>query len=325
MIRRSKSWMTWSLVHPGRHFEGPLRRMWRPHVEVQVALRRRLPRAQRLLVPGQRHARAVGELRDPPVHELAVVIDEVEPSVRHLMPAQVAEHREQEAGEQQRRPPREAAPGPDDSRQVEHGREHHDQIGFPDDRGRGEQQPGHGGRRLADRAVFPYQHDQRRHEQERRADIGEDVLLDVELERVEQDRDGRQRGQPAPGAEVDQNRVDQHGRGQPEQMLHHGDHREVAGQHRRDEQQRVAAGAQPVRRPVAVNKVPGVHEVPLAVREDQRRLVGQLHHGAQRGGASRHDREQPVPAQAAPGSAGRTGVRSVGTRRAPTWRSACST
>jgi hypothetical protein len=52
--------------------------------------------------------------RDPPVQELAVVVDEVESSVRHLMPAEVTEHREQKAGEEQRRPRPEAAPGPDE-------------------------------------------------------------------------------------------------------------------------------------------------------------------------------------------------------------------
>ena len=79
---------------------------------------------------------------------------------------------------------------------------------------------------------FHTRDDQRGGNQERRADVGEDVLLDIELERVEQHWDGRHRGEPAPAAEVDENRVDQHGRGQPEQVLRERNHDEVVDQHR---------------------------------------------------------------------------------------------
>ena len=151
---------------------------------------------------------------------------------------------------------------------------------MPDVRGDGQQQPRDHGRHLADLAALPHQHDQRGGHQERRADIGEDVLLDIELERIEQHRDGRQRGEPAPAAEVDEDRVDQHGGGEPEQVLREWDHDEVVDQHRRDEQQRVGAGAQPVRSPVPGNVLLGVLQVPLAVREDQGRPVRQQHHGA---------------------------------------------
>ena len=304
MIRQSKSLMIWPLLSPSVGFEGHLRRLFRPHVEVRITLSRRLLRAQVLLIRGQRQARALGELRDPPVQELAVVGDEVERPEPRAEPADVGQHRDQAAGQQQRRPARETPPRPDHHHQVEQCGDQHQQVGFPDQRGGGDQQAGHGGRCLADRLTLPHQHDQRDHDQERRADVGEDVLLEVELEGVEQHGDGRQRGQPAPGAEVEAGRVDQHRRGQPEQVLHRHDRRQVVGQHGRDEQYRVAAGAQPVRNPLPDDEVVRVLKVPLAVREDQRLLVGQLDHGAQCGGAHGDDGEQPVLAQCPPAAAG---------------------
>ena len=184
----------------------------------------------------------------------------------------------------------------------------------------GEQQPGHDGRRPADRVTFPHQDDQRRDEQERRADVGEDVLLDVELKGVEQ-HGTIASGQPAPGAEMDENRVDQYGRAQPEQVLYGSDHGEVVDQHRRDEQQRVAAGAQPVRRPVSVDKVPGV--LRGTARCPGRSTPAGRPAARQRGARSAHPAttaKSQCRRSTPPAASGELGVRYVGMGRAPTWR-----
>ena len=130
-------------------------------------------------------------------------------------------------------------------------------------------------------------------------DVGQDILLEDELQRVEQHRDAGHGREPRSDAEADQHRVHQHGRGQPRQVLRQRDDPQVVQQHDRDDQDGVPALPQGVRAPLPHGEVMRVLQVPNAVREDQRRVVGHEHHGPERGPEDQQRREQPVPLQPA--------------------------
>ena len=63
-------------------------------------------------------------------------------------------------------------------------------------------------------------------------DVGQHVLLEDQLQRVEEHRHGGRRREPRPGAEPDQHRVHQPGRGQPGQVLRQRDEPQVVQQQR---------------------------------------------------------------------------------------------
>ena len=274
--------------------------------------------AQRLLVGGQVQPLAGGEVRDPAVQERAAERGEVPLAVRGVEPAEIADHRDQEAPGQRRQPGEQAAPRADGDQHVQGGRDDHDQHFVPERHGQPEEQPAGGRRKPAVLSVswvllaFPWplraflrpfpspdQDDEGGHDQEDGPDVGQDVLLEDELQRVEQHRDGGHGREPRPDAEADQHRVHQHGRGQPRQVLRQRDDPQVVQQHDRDDQDGVPALPQGVRAPLPRGEVMRVLQVPNAVREDQRRVVGHEHHGPERGPEDQQRREQPVPLQPA--------------------------
>ena len=292
--------------HARRRAERPLRRLRGPGVEVRGALGRGLGGAERLLVAGQVQPGAGGEVGHPAVQERTVEAGESGCAVRGVEPAQIGRHRDQEAAGQHGQPLDQAPPRPDGHGQVDDGRDDHDQLFVPERHGHSEQQPAR--RRWPPartrvpvrRCLRPDQDDQCRHQQEHGPGIGQYVLLENQLQRIEQDRDGGHRGQPGPDAEADQYRIDEHGRGQPDQMLDQRDDPQVMQQHDRDDQQGIAALPQPVDRPAPVGEVLCVLQVADAVREDQCRVVRREHHGPQRRREQQQRRDQPVPPQPAP-------------------------
>ena len=283
--------------HPGRRGEGPLRRLRVPGVEVRVALRDRLRGAQRPFIGWQVESLAGGEVRDPPVEERAVERGEVPLTVRGGEPAQVADDRDQEAAGRGGQPGEQPSGRPHRDQQVQRGRDDHDQVLVTERHRRPEQQSGRGRLPRARPVPPPGQDDQRRHDQQGGPDIGQHVLLEHQLQRVEQDRQGGHRRQPGPGAGADQHRVHQTGRHQPGQVLRQREEPQRVQQDHRDDRDRVAALPQRVRAPVPAGEVVRVLQVPHAVGKDQRRMVGHQHHAPQGGREHHEPREDPVPAQ----------------------------
>ena len=283
--------------HPGRGVESPLRRLRVPGVEVRVAQRGRLGGAERLFVGGQAQPLAGGEVRDPAVEERAAERGEVPLPVRGVEPAEIAGHRNGEAAGERRQPFQPAPPWPGRHKHVEHGRDDHDQVLVPERHRQPEQQPGDGRRDPA--ALFflpPDQDGQGGHDHQDGPGVGQHVLLEHQLQRVEQHRDGGGGREPPPHAEADEHRVDQHGRGQPGQVLRKRDDPQRVQQRHRDDQDGVPALPQGVGTPLPGGEVVRVLQVPHAVREDQRRMVSQEHHGPQRRRKHEQGREHPMPA-----------------------------
>jgi hypothetical protein len=280
--------------HARWRVERPLRGLRIPGVKVRVALRGRLGRAQRLLVGRQVQPLAGGEIGDSAVEERAAEASEAQLAVRGLEPAEVAGHRDEETAGERGQPYDEAPPRPHGDQHVHHGRDDHDQLFVPERYGQPEKQPA-GGRMPRSPSTVPDQDGQGGHDLQDGPGVGEDVLLEDELQRVEEHSDGGQRREPRPGAEPDEHRVDQCGRGQPHQVLRQRDDPHGVQQRHRDDQDGVAALPQRVHAPVPVGEVLRVLQVPDAVREDQRRVVGREHHGPQRGREHEQRPEHPVP------------------------------
>jgi hypothetical protein len=148
----------------------------------------------------------------------------------------------------------------------------------------------------AQAAPPPDQEGQRGDEQEDGPGVGQYVLLEDQLQRVEEHRDGGYRRQPSPGPEPDQHRIHERGRGQSHQVLGQRDDPQVVQQQHRDDQDGVAALPQRVHAPAPVGEIMRVLQVPDAVREDQGRVVGREHDRPQHGREQEQRREQPVPA-----------------------------
>ena len=289
--------------HPGRGMEGPLRRLRVPLVEVRVAQRGRLRGAQRLLVGGQVQPLAGGEVGDPAVEERAAEGGEVPLAVRGVEPAEIADHRDRKhpvsaaSRVSMRRRGRTATSTYRAAGTIMISMSSLNVTASP----RSSPQAAAGSqlslvwRVSAGPFPPPDQDDEGGHDQEDGPDVGQDVLLEDELQRVEQHRNGGHRREPRPDAEADQHRVHQHGRGQPHQVLRQRDDPQVVQQHDRDDQDGVPALPQGVGAPLPRGEVMRVLQVPNAVREDQRRVIGHEHHGPERGREDQQRREQPVP------------------------------
>jgi hypothetical protein len=214
--------------------------------------------------------------------------------VRRVEPPQVADHRHQEAPDERGQPGQQPPPRPDQDQHVQHGRHDHDQVLVPERRGYAQEQPGPGRGQPPRPFLFPDQEGERRHDHERGPDVAEHVLLEDQLQRVEQDGDAGQGGQPRPRPEPEENGVHQTGRGQPGQMLGQRDQPQGVRQRLADDQDGVSALPHHVRAPRSAREVVRVVQVPHAVREDQRRAVGEQHHAPQPGREHDQQREQPV-------------------------------
>ena len=229
--------------HRGRRTELPLGGSRRPHVEVVIALRRGLRGAQRPFVGRQPQPGTVGELDHPAVQERPVVAGQAPLPVGGREPARVARDEQQKRAGQDATGRRQPPPRPHGDREVEQSRDDQHHIGHPGHRGGTQQKPGGGHRPPPRPAPVPDQYDQRGEHEKRGADVAQDVLLQVELERVEQHRDGRQRSQPAAAAPVGEDRVDHRALGQPERVLRQRDQEQRMKRGRRDEQDGIAARA----------------------------------------------------------------------------------
>jgi len=117
-----------------------------------------------------------------------------------------------------------------------------------------------------------------------------DVLLDLELVRVEQDRHRGEHGNPSPDAEPDEQGVDRDAHAQPEEVLQPDDDREIAHREHRAEQERdVPDGLRGLRR-VEVQ----ISEVLVRVDVEQGGPVGDLGHDPQREAEPENGKEDPM-------------------------------
>ena len=124
--------------------------------------------------------------------------------------------------------------------------------------------------------------------------LGHDVLLDLELVRVEQDRHGGEHCNPSPDAEPDEQGVDRDTHAQSEDVLNPDDNREVAHREDRAEQESdVSDGLRDLFRVEVVQ----IAEVPVRVDVQQGGPVGDLGHDPQRERDAQNRQEDPVPAR----------------------------
>ncbi len=196
-------------------------------------LRHRLARAQDQFAGGRLDDGAVGERHRPRPQVDAVAVAEGVPAVVAVEPQHVAGEGERPRGRgRPERPPAHPA-----HRQVQ---QEHDQHRQPDrpQGGRGGQHES-GNDRGPQRAVTPPPQGKgdRHHDQEAERGAGQDLVLELDLVRAEQDRQRRQRRPPAGQAVAPQQRVDHHAHGQAHQVLGGGDHREAVErlEHEQDE------------------------------------------------------------------------------------------
>ena len=196
-------------------------------------LRHRLARAQDQFAGGRLDDGAVGERHRPRPQVDAVAVAEGVPAVVAVEPQHVAGEGERPRGRgRPERPPAHPA-----HRQVQ---QEHDQHRQPD-----RPQGGRGGQhesrndRGPQRAVTPPPQGEgdRHHDQEAERGAGQDLVLELDLVRAEEDRQRRQRRPPARQAVAPQQRVDHHAHGQAHQVLGGGDHREAVErlEHEQDE------------------------------------------------------------------------------------------
>ena len=258
-----------------------------PHVVVGArALGGRARIAQdAALGPAERHVLAAREVRHPPVQEVAVVRGEGErPLRRAAVPGGVADERERERRQKRERPHRPAA----HDRKHERGRDQR-QAHRPRQAGGGEQHA----RRDADGdggPAAPQEHAQGGGDQQREERLREDVLLDVQLVRVEQDGRSRDAGPDRADAEPAHEGVHQHAGGEAQQVLHRRDGGQVVDHEHGPQKRRVSE------RPDRLRLEPGgVLEVGERVAvEEERRPVRDLHDDAQRCRGHEQRGEQPV-------------------------------
>ena len=276
-------------AHVRRHVHVVDRRERRPRVLLdREPLADRLGRAEHPLVGGHREVRAVGERRHPRVQEVPVEpVQRIDPIVS-VKPGRVGHQGQRERDDHHG----DVGDADAQEEQREH-RGHQHELGHrARERGGGERRPGERGRDRPD-ARPPQEQHARGQEQHLEERLGEDLLLEVELHGVEQDRRRGERGEPAPNPEPDEQRVDHDRDTEPEQVLHERDDLEPEAQRQDPQEGRIAERPQRSRA-----EVRPVGEVADRVREDQRRPVGPERARTQDGAEHEQGRELPVGARA---------------------------
>ena len=202
-------------------------------------LRHRLARAQDQLVRGRLDDGTVGERHRPRPQVDAVAVAEGVPAIVAVEPQHVTGERDRPHGHgRAERPPAHPA-----HRQVQQEQDQHRQPDRPEGGRRGQHESG--GDRGPQRAVTPPPQGEgdRHHDQEAERGAGQDLVLELDLVRVEQDRQRRQRRPPARQAVAPEQGVDHHPHRQAHQVLDGGDHREAV--ERLEQEQDEAVPGQP--------------------------------------------------------------------------------
>ena len=271
--------------------------------------RERRRRADRPFVGGHLQRRAVRALRQPPVDGAPRRGGERELVGDHVLTEGERGDGDGERGAEDHRLEQLAPPARHHDQHVDHGGDDQDLADLGDGCAGAE---GQAARRdpPGSRLGPPQQQRQTRDDQGLEPDVRHDGLLDLHLVGVEQDRCGREGGQPARCAAAQQEQVQDHGHGQADEVLDHRDRIEVAPgqQHLEDHvvAERIVAG-------------PGAEQVLETVDVQQGGLVRGQREAAQDQPGQQQHRDQPVPprgrggrpARAAPGSVepGRPAVR----------------
>ena len=253
-------------------------------------------RAQHALVVREVESSAVDDRRRPPVEQVRVAATERYITRLDPVVAGVRPHDDRE-GQADRRGADDPLPsaGPGDDREQDP-RDDEDDADRPHRRGQPEQRAADREEGEGQRALPEQQHD-RAEDQCLEQHLRHDVLLDLELVRVEQDGDDSEHSNPTPDAEADEQGVDRDAHGQPDDVLDRGDDREVAhGEHRPQQENDVAERLRGLRG-VEVVQVP---EVPVGVDVQQRGSVGDLRHDPQRNPDAQHGQEHPMSSRSEP-------------------------
>ena len=271
----------------GRRPEAPQRRLGAVLKGVDAEPDRVLARrAQRSLIGREFHRTAVGGQHDPAVQLVRPLVGEPEMSGQHEGRRAIGQDGQEEGGTEHCCLPEPEPPPPDRCEQVDRGWHDEDLADFPDGGGAAECEPS-GGEHPGPGRGLPEQDDQPGHDERLEQDIGHDALLHLELVAIEQDGRHRKGGEQAGGAAAQQRGIQGNGHCQAEQVLHGGNHVQVADEKDWLQQDPVA------QRVVA----PRLVQVPDRVAEEQRGAVGGLRQDAQDKAAGQQDRQQPVPPQ----------------------------
>ena len=254
-------------------------------VRAEQQLLRRV-RAERPLVPGQPQGGAVRGLRHPAVDGAGRVGGQREAVQLRVgvVPVTGRQNRQREGQAQQPGLLEPRPPAWRHDQQVAQRGQDEDLADLPGG-GRGAQGQASHHDQPRRRGGPPEQRDHAGHDQRLEHDVGHDVLLDLQLVGIEQDRGGGQGRQPARHAAAQQQQVDGDGHAQAQQVLYDRDHVQVAEREHRLERQlvagRVVAGV-------------GVQQVLGRVDVEQRRAVGDLGEDAQHQAGREQYGEQPV-------------------------------
>jgi len=252
---------------------------------------KRLFRAQHPLVVGQVEPAAVDDRRSPAVEQERVAA--VEPDTTRLDAVVRRVHPDGDCERQgERRRPDDPGPssGSGDQRERDR-RQYQHPTHDADGHGQTEQHTGDRECGKGEGASPEQQHDRREQECfEQR--LGHDVLLDLQLVRIEQDRYGGEHGDPPTRAEPDEHGIDRDAHGQAENVLHGGDASEGADREHRAQEKHDVADRLGLPRAEVVQ----VREVPERIDEQQRRPVRDLRHGAKQRPDAENNEEDPVPA-----------------------------
>ena len=269
---------------PGRP-EAAQRRLRTVHERVVAELERVLAsRAQPLLVGRKFQRMAVGGQYDPAVQLVGALVGQPEmPGDRQRRRA-VSQDGQQESGGEHCPEPQLDPPPTDRDEQIDRGGQDEDLADLPDGGG-GAQRQAAGDARPGPGPALPEQDDQPRHDERLEQDIGHNALLHLELIAIEQDGRCGQSREHAGSAAPQQHHVQGHGHSQAKQVLHRGDHVQVAYEKDRLQQGTIA------QRVVAAGQV----QVPDRVAEEQGGTVGGLREDAQRQARRQQHRQQPVP------------------------------
>jgi len=276
-----------------RRPEVPQRRLRAVHEVVDAELQGVLARrAQRPLVGRELHRMTVSGQHDPAVELVGSLVGQLEMAGDCIGRRAVGQDRQQEGGAEHRCLPEPAPPSPDRHEQVERRRQDEDLADLPDG-GAGAERESAGRDHPGPGRTVPEQDDQPGHDERLEQDIGHDALLYLDLVGIEQNGRRGQGGQRAGSAPAQQQDVQGDGHPQAEQVLHRGDHVQVAHQQDWLQQDAVAQGV------VAA----GPLQVPDRVAEDQRGTVGGLRQDAQDQARRQQHRQQPMPPQQRAGAA----------------------
>ncbi len=184
---------------------------------------------------------AVGGQHDPAIQLVGPLVGEPEMPVDRQRRRAVGQDGQQESGGEHCRLSEPEPPPPDRDEQVNRGGQDEDLADLPDRGGGAERQPARDEHPRPGPAL-PEQDDQPRYYECLEQDVGHDALLHLELVAIEQNgRRGKSR-KHAGSAAAQQHDVQSHGHSQAEQVLHGGDHVQVA--HEKDglQQDPVAKG-----------------------------------------------------------------------------------